>query len=225
MTTEGPRRDQPGWQGQAPQQQYYPYPPQQGGPPPKKKMGKFAKFLLIIGGLFVLMIGCAALFASSEDEAGTGNPAGNGTSAEDGTQGEPADAGGAGIGTEVRDGRFSFVVNEVQSGLSEIGENEFLREYAQGQFVVVDLSVTNHGDRPQSFSSSNQKLFDTQGRQFSNSSMAEISLQDGSEWYTNINPGNTISTRVVFDIPADAEPASIKLHDSAFSRGADVSLR
>ena len=40
-----------------------------------------------------------------------------------------------------------------------------------------------------------------------------------------INPGNTVTMPVVFDMPADAIPAEIELHDFMFSSGVTVSLR
>ena len=43
--------------------------------------------------------------------------------------------------------------------------------------------------------------------------------------WDNINPGNTVEVKVVFDMPKDAVPATIELHDSMFSGGAKVALK
>ena len=42
--------------------------------------------------------------------------------------------------------------------------------------------------------------------------------------WDNINPGNSVQVKVVYDMPTDAVPASIKLHDSMLSNGVTVSL-
>lgn len=128
-----------------------------------------------------------------------------------------------GIGDAVRDGKFEFTVTQVETGVSEVGD-EYLSEQAQGQFVLVHMTVANIGDRAQMLDGSNQTLLDTEGREHSASSTAAIYL-DGSDTFLNdINPGNVVEGIVVFDIPADAVPASIELHDSMFSGGVTVSL-
>ncbi|MCG7607961.1 MULTISPECIES: DUF4352 domain-containing protein [Mycobacterium] len=131
----------------------------------------------------------------------------------------------AGLNTPVRDGKFEFVVKTVQPGLTEIGDNPYLREKAQGQFVIVTLSVQNIGDRAQGFSPSNQKLIDTQGRSFESDSSAQIALGDSDiPVWDDINPGNAVDVSLVYDMPAGAAPARIELHDSMFSGGVTVAL-
>jgi len=51
------------------------------------------------------------------------------------------------------------------------------------------VSVQNIGDRPQGFSPSNQRLFDTEGRSFETDTSAQIALDnnDIAVW-DNINP-------------------------------------
>ncbi len=130
----------------------------------------------------------------------------------------------AGIGEEVRDGKFAFAVTSIETGYSRLGDNPYLARNAQGQYVLVRILVGNVSDRPQTFFSSNQKLIDAQGRTFNNDSMAELNLENNDGWVSEINPGNAIEATVVFDIPADARPAAIELHDSAFSGGVRVRL-
>ena len=137
----------------------------------------------------------------------------------------PENAASAGMNTPVRDGKFEFVVTGVQTGLMQAGDNMFLDTQPQGQFVVVSMTVTNIGNEPQSFSPSSQKLTDAQGREFENDTSAQISLggSDITVW-DNINPGNSVQVKVVYDMPTDAVPASIDLHDSMFSGGVTVAL-
>ncbi|MFD9663435.1 DUF4352 domain-containing protein [Rhodococcus sp. NPDC059968] len=130
-----------------------------------------------------------------------------------------------GFGTEVRDGKFAFVVTDMESGLSTIGrESSMFSEKAEGQFVVVHVDVTNISKQPQYYSSLNQVLVDEQGREFTNDSGAEFSLEGDDEGDGDINPGITRSTRVVFDIPIGTVPVALEVHDSMFSNGARVSF-
>ncbi|CAG7641894.1 DUF4352 domain-containing protein [Rhodococcus opacus] len=62
------------------------------------------------------------------------------------------------------------------------------------------------------------------GREFTNASGAEFSLDGEDEGDGDINPGITRSTRVVFDIPIGAAPIALEVHDSMFSNGARVSF-
>ena len=132
-------------------------------------------------------------------------------------------ADGFGIGDVAQDGKFEFVVTEVETGVEQVG-SEYLNETAQGQFVLVHLEVTNVGDKAQTLFDSDQYLIDTEGREHSADSSAGIYIENNKVFLNEINPGNTLSGVLVFDIPADATPASVELHDSMFSGGVTISL-
>ena len=134
---------------------------------------------------------------------------------------EEAAAASPGINDPASDGMFKFVVTEVETGLSTIGEG-FTEEEAQGQFVVIHLSVTNVGDKAQTVYDGAQVLIDDQGRQHE-TSCAAIWLDEGL-WLDAITPGNSMDGILVYDIPQDAVPTSLELHDSLFSGGVTVSL-
>lgn len=128
-----------------------------------------------------------------------------------------------GIGAEVRDGKFAFTVTEVETGIAQAGDNPYVNKVAQGQFIFVHVDVKNVGDKPQSYFDMNQKLIDAQGREYSNDTEAGIYANTN---YTvgDINPGNTASVVIVFDVPADAQPKTVELHDSMFSGGTEVAI-
>ncbi|WP_179224566.1 DUF4352 domain-containing protein [Geodermatophilus pulveris] len=128
-----------------------------------------------------------------------------------------------GIGQPAADGDFSFVVNGVDCGRTQLGD-QYLNTKAQGVFCIVDLAVTNIGDGPQSFSGENCSLFNAEGQKFSADSEAAIYLEDAEWLYEEINPGNSLATKVIFDVPAGMTPVSIELHDSVFSGGVIVNL-
>ncbi|MBM7277393.1 DUF4352 domain-containing protein [Gordonia rubripertincta] len=196
--------------------------------PPKKK-----KWPWIVGILVALIVIIAAVSGGGDDSSDKTASSGSSNSGEQADSGgdngdngdKKADEQAAGLNTPVRDGKFEFVVTNVESGLSSVGDNEFLTAEAQGQFVVVTMTVNNTSKEPKDFSPTNQKLVDTEGRSFEPDTTAQIYLggSDIPVW-DNVNPGNTVEVKVVYDMPVDAKPASIELHDSMFSGGVKVNL-
>lgn len=123
----------------------------------------------------------------------------------------------------VRDGKFEFTVTGMETA-TELGEAPFAEE-AQGKFLLISISVANVGDEPRMLTASSQKLYDADGREFkAESSMAALGLDDYKTFLENINPGNGVDGILVFDIPEDAIPDKLELHDSMFSGGASISL-
>ncbi|AEV85386.1 hypothetical protein ACWT_4366 [Actinoplanes sp. SE50] len=91
---------------------------------------------------------------------------------------------------------------------------------------MVSLSVRNVGDRAQMFSGSNQKALDSAGTEFQNDGAAEMDADDHADTFLNdINPGNRVSAKVVFDVPRSTTLTRIEWHDSARSRGVKVAPR
>jgi len=132
----------------------------------------------------------------------------------------------AGLGTAVRDGKFEFVVDSIKCGISSVG-SDFTVAKPQGEFCKVSVRVTNIGDEAQMLDSSDQELLDAAGRKYQASGgdvfMADESTRD--LMMENINPGNTVSGPIYFDVPAGTQPVKIELHDSSLSDGAVVRLK
>jgi hypothetical protein len=212
--------------------QPYGYPPAPPAPPAKKPLYKRTWFIVLAALVAIGVIG-SAMDGGSDTTTGASADSDAGVAA-DAPAGAPADApaedaGGdtattVGIGQDAADGKFNFVVKGVDCGQTEIG-TEYFGTTAQGKFCIVDVAVTNIGDEPQSFFGENAKLFNAQGQEFSADNEASMYLEDADSLYEEINPGNTVNSKVVFDVPADMKPASIELHDSAFSGGVTVNLK
>lgn len=127
-----------------------------------------------------------------------------------------------GIGASVRDGKFEFVVSEFSCGQKKVG-TEPLAKSAQGTFCIASVSVKNIGDKAQSFSASSQQLIDDKGRKLEPDTTAALYLDpDQAKLLENINPGNTATAKLVFDVAPDTTPATLVLHDSPFSGGVKV---
>ncbi|MDG3014738.1 DUF4352 domain-containing protein [Speluncibacter jeojiensis] len=219
-----------------PQQQYaqapqfaqgpqYPVPPQP--PVPEKKKRK--KWPWILGIVAVVIVIASVSGNSGADKpntpAGATAPVAGAPEAPDAPAVKPADKPTPGLNTPVRDGKFEFVVTDVQTGLSEVGDNPYLQQKAQGQFVVVTMTVSNTSNKAKSLSPSDQKMYDSQGREFEADPMAAINVGSDVPVWDQINPGNTVTVKAVYDMPVGAVPDHIELHDSMFSGGAKVSLR
>ena len=203
-------------------------------PAPRRSWFARHKVLTGIGAVVALVVVVGALGGGGDDTAPAPVPAAaTDDEAAAPTAEEPADEApaaevpaeepAAGVGTAVRDGKFEFTVTAIEPGVARVGD-DMLGEDAQGQFVLVHLTVTNIGDEAQYFTGSSQKLIDTAGRTHSADDSAAIYLGDAQSLLNQINPGNSVQGTVVFDVPADATPAQLELHDSPFSGGVTVTL-
>lgn len=216
-------------------------------PPPSPQRNWFVrhKVLTGLGALLVIGVGTTAVNGgNSTSTAGTSPSASSAaaTSASgsaDSTSGAAASASNtvpskkptkkaekrAGLNTPVKDGNLQFVVTKVQTGVARVGD-QYLGQKAQGQFVLISVTVTNVGKSAETFTDSDQKIKDAQGRTFSADSSADIYIQDNQVLLQEINPGNSARGVLAFDMPVGATPVSITLKDlSLFSGGTTVALK
>ncbi|MBP1160231.1 DUF4352 domain-containing protein [Rhodococcus sp. PvR099] len=204
-------------------------PPHPAPEPPKKKVKKWPWVVGAIGAILVVggLSGGGDKEAGNPDASYEAAPAGAqpGAATVEAPSNKPASEAAATMNAPVRDGKFEFVVTDVQTGLSSLGDNQFLAEEAQGQFVIVTMTVQNTADEPKGLSPDNQEMYDTKGRKFTADTSAGLNLDTDVALWDEINPGNTVTMKVVYDMPIDAAPAEIELHDSMFSGGVRVSLR
>lgn len=176
------------------------------------------KILTVILGFIVLgVIVSAAGGSDSNKSASTGSGSSVKTESKETV---------AKVGEPARDGKFEFTVKSVTCGKSSVGTNQYLTKTAQGQYCLMDLTIKNIGNEKQSLLSSDQKLFNAAGQEYSADDTATMynSTDTASTWYNDINPGNSVSGVIVFDLPKDQTPVSAELHDSAFSNGIKVTL-
>ena len=89
------------------------------------------------------------------------------------------------------------------------------------------MEVANIGTEAQSLDDSAQFVFDASWRKFSASTAADIGLNaaGGAPILEDINPGNSVTGVIAFDLPAGDTAVKAELHDSPFSGGVTVRLR
>lgn len=173
------------------------------------------KVLSVILGLVVIaVISSAAGGSKSNTNSGTSKS----------SSGKAAET--AKIGQAANDGKFEFTVSSVECGKTSVGTNQYLTKTAQGQYCLLNVSVKNVGDQAQSLLSSNQYLLNASGQKYSADDVATMyNTPNGTSWYNDINPGNSVNGAIVFDVPKDQTPTTAELHDSAFSGGVKVTLQ
>ena len=187
-----------------------------------KKIGIIVIAVLILGA-----IGSASsdqdTHTEQADSDQTTNNTSNNQEVEQTAQTPPAEPAPE-IGDEVRDGDFAFTVLSLDCGATKIATaGGFLEERAQGHYCKMRLSVKNIKDSPQSFWASDQFVYNDKGQKYSSDTEASILLNDAGT-IEDINPGNSITTVVVFDVPVDAKIIKAELHDSGLSGGVEVRL-
>jgi hypothetical protein len=176
-------------------------------------MAVLVKGAVVLAATAALVSGCVLPTSSTGSSSSSGSGSSSG-----GSQSSVAPAGSA-----VRDGKFEFqVTNVTRATVAGNPSNEFEIAKAQGEFVILTLSVKNIGDKPQSYFGNNQKLVDQSGRQYGESSEADMWMN--SDVTGDINPGNSIQAKAAFDVPPGTVPAHVEFHDSAFSGGVSVGI-
>ena len=135
----------------------------------------------------------------------------------------PADAAvEPGLNEAVRDGKFEFVVTSMSCDHQSI-VNGWLRAEPQGRFCVIELTVANIGSEAQRFADGNQKAYGPEGHLYAADTGAGVVANGNGEAIWNVvNPGNSITAKVVYDLPPGATITVLELHDSGLSRGVKV---
>lgn len=117
-----------------------------------------------------------------------------------------------------KDGQFTFTVTEVRR-TGHVGDS-LTGTDAQGEFIVVTMTVLNHGRHAQMLNASDQKLL-ANGKTYDADSGA---FTDSKAFLNNINPGNSVVAHVAFDVPRGTTVQQVVLHDSPYSAGVRVAL-
>ncbi|WP_433624290.1 protein kinase domain-containing protein [Nocardia sp. CA-120079] len=203
-------------------------------PPPRKYQRRRRKSFLsrLVGALvvifltpFMLAAGCAALIAFGNTGSGggtrTADPSAAVRDGDTAQSAEPPAPVAAGLNSPVRDGKFEFVVTSVDSGVPRIG-----LQNASGSYSVVTVEVRNISDEAKWFLPVGQRLVDTHGRQVDHNAIATMwqTTQRRYGYSFELQPGQSATTQLVFDIAQDATPSRLELHDFMLSNGATVEL-
>lgn len=179
----------------------------------------YKKKRVIIPAILVvfLVIGMASAGSGTEDGAST-------TASSSESSEEKAKT--AGIGETVKSGSFAFTVKGIECGKTSVGD-QFITEEAQGQYCMLDVTAKNVGDEAKYLNADSQYLYDDQGREFSADSVATGYVNPDSTTFflEEINPGNSVSGKIAFDVPKDANIVSAKVGEGILVSGVKVNLK
>jgi hypothetical protein len=128
------------------------------------------------------------------------------------------------LGKAVRDGRFEFVVRHVDCARTTVGV-EHLKSTADGKYCVVTLSIRNIAGEPQIFLGKVQKAYDAAGTSYTEDAIASLyANQNTRTLLRKIDPGDSVTGKMVFDVPKATTLTTLELHDSYLSGGVEVAL-
>ena len=200
-----------------------------GAPQPAKRSHR--TLWAVLGGIGVVIVLCCGIglvqlaIRSGEDKPPARAIVSWTTPASPLATTKPAPKGNAKVGEPVRDGKFEFVVTKVETS-AQVG-SQYVNKTAQGQFVLITMTVKNIGSVPQTMFDANQEALDPKGARYHSDSGAGIYANSdvAQTWITPINPGNAITGKVVFDVPVGVTLRTVVLHDSAYSGGVKVDLQ
>lgn len=120
----------------------------------------------------------------------------------------------------VTDGNFSFQVTDVETAPSVNSQDTPAQKTAQGQFLIVHMTVTNTGAMSATFLGTLQKL-KAAGTMYSIDDEATLYLHGAT---ADTNPGDSAEVAVAFDVPPGTKPEAIELHGDPTSPGVEVPL-
>ncbi|MEU1601986.1 DUF4352 domain-containing protein [Micromonospora matsumotoense] len=135
----------------------------------------------------------------------------------------PAKPKSPGIGDKVRGGDFEFTVKNVKCGISRVG-NDFLNTKAQGTFCKVGVTVKNVTKSARTFHADGTiTAQDASGGKYEADGKAGIyGNSDGQGFLDKINPGNSVTANVYFDVPKGTKLKTITLDAGVFTFAQDA---
>lgn len=119
---------------------------------------------------------------------------------------------------------LTFVINAVYDhGAVDFDAGHIVLR-AQGHFVVMDVTVTNTDVKPRTLLSDEQFIVDGFGRRHrpNGETRADAVFTGEGGWLKNVNPGNSLRTVLVFDVPRGTDVQRFEFHGEPGSDGVSV---
>ena len=128
-----------------------------------------------------------------------------------------------GVGEPARDGRFRMTVKEAKCGAKKVGA---AARRALGKFCLVTVDVKNVGSDPGTFLPDSQRAYSAEGVEFLTDPAAVFSANENNihTLLNEIDPGDQMTSVLIFDVPQGTWLTKVHLHDSHGSVGIVVSL-
>ena len=176
--------------------------------------------LVITAGM--ALTGCSAAAPAADSAPGSSSSA---ATAPKPAASKPAASKAPGLNVPVKVGTFEFTVTGAKDAGTTVGDS-ILSQTAQGTFIEVDFVVKNVGDSAATFLSNYVKLRDADGKTFDADPTATLYASPSQQaWVASINPGNSVTSPILFDVPAGTTAASVQVSDRAFAKGETIALQ
>jgi cytoskeletal protein RodZ len=177
--------------------------------------------LVIIYGLFINKADTTSISAgpgSTSKSAAATTSTKSKTSTES-TSESPTTASGS--GAQASDGGLTFAITGTETASSVKYQDAPVTKNAQGEYIIVHMTVTNSGDAQGTFLATLQKLkaggttysIDDEATAYLNGTWADLSA-----------PGDSADLAIAFDVPSGTTAESLEVHGAPMSTGVEVPL-
>lgn len=133
------------------------------------------------------------------------------------------------IGDSFNSGDIGVVIESVEEKTEFESGNQFINNVTtEGKFVAVTAKLTNNDKKSRTFSSTQFKLIDDQGREFETLTSGELMmiLGDNNLFLESCNPGMSRTGIFVFEVPSDINSYSIEIASGVgFAAGKTVTVK
>lgn len=129
--------------------------------------------------------------------------------------GSSSEAETAEVGDTVSLKGTAYKVNSVETAAS-LGSS-FTKTEASGEFVIVDITLTNEESEPATILEDNLRLIGGNGSQYTTSTDAALAVKDAFVILEEIQPGLDQTGKLIYDVPKDAVSGSVLQVQDLFS--------
>lgn len=142
------------------------------------------------------------------------------------TASQPSGAKTGKVGQTVADGDLAFTVNSVTT-TSSVG-NSYVAKTAQGIYYVISVKIDNNGKDTKTINASDFNVVDNQGRKFDYSNDGQMAMEESTGttdlFLQQIQPGLSITGKIIFDVPKDATGLRLLAQGGLFTDGVSIDL-
>jgi hypothetical protein len=181
--------------------------------------------LLVLVVIYGVFINKADTIEASSGPSSTSKSAATTTSSDNGwgnstaTHSESPSA-PSGSGPQASDGGLTFAITGVESAPTVQYQDAPVEKTAQGEFLIVHMTVLNSSDAQGTFLATLQKL---------KAGGTTYPIDDEATFYLNgglaeLNPGDQADVGLAFDVPPGTVPETLEVHGDPVSPGVDLPL-
>ncbi|MFB9179568.1 serine/threonine-protein kinase [Dactylosporangium sucinum] len=191
-------------------------PPPRRPPPPRAGRAVLSGIGLVA--LLACVLGALKLTGDGDGDGDAGAPGGGGQGTSAAAKPSPKRS------PVAADGKLRFTVAGLSCGTTELGPWPVTKQ-SQGQFCLVELKVENVGSGSGRVWLGSQHLRDVDAREYSPDELSWIYFDKTRPLLAEINPGNSVTGTLVYDVPKGVRLAELRVKEHPLSGGETINLR